>query len=172
MTADSNRSQLRSNPVFWIMLALPASAVIAGLTTLGIALHSADRPLPAAYHWEGARLDEDFARARAAAVAGVAVTFEATPASHRCVATVSNAPRDTAALYLQLTHGSSADFDRTLRLPRISAGRYSGNCADFPAGRWRIDIEDDTHSWSLRGSAEGPLRRVTLRARDPDGVLR
>ena len=83
-----------------------------------------------------------------------------------------NAPRDTAALYLQLTHGSSADFDRMLRLTRISAGSYSGDCADIPAGRWRISVEDDTHDWSLRGFAQGPLRQVTLRARDPDGVLR
>jgi hypothetical protein len=163
---------LRSNPVFWIMLALPAAAVIAGLTTLAIALHSADRPLPAAYHWEGTRLDADFARARAAAAAGVVVTFEVQAASHRCVASVSHAPRDAAALYLQLTHGSSADLDRLLRLPRIGAGSYSGECADIPAGRWRISIEDEAHSWSLRGFAEGPLRQVTLHARDPDGALR
>jgi hypothetical protein len=172
MKTTASTSQLRSNPVFWIMLALPAAAVIAGLTTLGIALRSADRPLPAAYHWEGARLDEDFARARAAAAAGIAVTFEARPESHRCVATVNNVRGDPAALYLQLTHGSSADLDRMLRLPRIGAGSYAGDCADIPDGRWRISVEDDAHEWSLRGIAEGRLRRVTLRARNPDGAVR
>ena len=50
MNAPSNHAQLRSNPVFWITLALPAAAVLAGLSTLAIALHNADRPLPTAYH--------------------------------------------------------------------------------------------------------------------------
>ena len=79
MTATSNHSQLKSNPVFWIMLALPAAAVLAGLSTLAIALHSADRPLPAAYHWEGARLEEDFARARTAAAYGIELKIAIAP---------------------------------------------------------------------------------------------
>ena len=56
------------NPVFVLIWALPAAAVIAGVATLLIALEDADRALPASYHWEGARLDEDFERARRAAL--------------------------------------------------------------------------------------------------------
>ncbi|MEO8016566.1 MAG: FixH family protein [Pseudomonadota bacterium] len=165
-------SQFRRNPVFWIMCALPAAAVLAGLSTLAIALRSGDGALPAAYHWEGARLDADFVRARTAAAAGIEMTFEARPASHHCVATVRNAPGNTAALYLQFTHGRNADLDRTLRLQRIGVGRYAGDCAAIPAGRWRIAVEDDAHGWSLHGLAEGPLRQFTLRAQDPDGRTR
>ena len=46
----------------WVLL---GAAVIASLATLAIALRDADRPLPAAYHWEGEHLDRDFALARA-----------------------------------------------------------------------------------------------------------
>ncbi len=169
MKATAEASQLRSNPVFWIMCALPAAAVVASLSTLAIALRG-DGPLPAAYHWEGERLEADFARARIAATAGVELTFEWRPATHDCVATLIRAPADVRALELQITHHSDADLDRPLQLKRVDAGRYQGECAAIPAGRWRISVEDDARSWSVRGRVDGPIDRFTLRARNPDAA--
>jgi uncharacterized protein len=159
---------LRANPVFWLMWALPGSAVVAGLTTLGIALHDADRPLPEAYHWEGERLDADFARQRAAATLGVRVTFEV--ADGRCAAHLSGSGGDPAALDVLLTHGSDAGLDRALKLPRIAAGQYAAECAPAPAGRWRISIEDPSGAWTLRASVDGSPTRIDLRAHDPAGA--
>ncbi|MEO8065023.1 MAG: FixH family protein [Pseudomonadota bacterium] len=171
VNAPPEKSQLRSNPVFWIMWALPGATVFAGLATLGIALHSADRPLPPAYHWEGDRLDQDFALARNAAASGAGLHFEAPRAGGYCLATLSHAPADAAFLYLQLTHGSNADLDRTLRLQRVEAGKYGSECQAIPAGRWRISVEDDARTWSLRGTAGGHLEQVELRARDPGAPM-
>ena len=62
---------MRANPVLWFVWALLGATVIAGLTTLAIALREADRELPASYHWEGELLDRDFARMRTAASHGI-----------------------------------------------------------------------------------------------------
>jgi hypothetical protein len=159
---------LRANPVFWLMWALPGSAVVAGLTTLGIALHSADRPLPEAYHWEGERLDADFVRQRAAATLGVRVTFEA--ADGRCTAHLAGSAADPPALDVLLTHGVDASLDRALKLPRIGSGEYAGNCTAPPAGRWRISIDEPSGAWGVRGTIDGGLSRIDLRARDPAGA--
>ena len=170
MTPASNHSQLRANPVFWIMLALPASAVLAGLSTLAIALHSADRPLPPAYHWEGERLEEDFARARSAAALGIELTLTIAPQEGTCRLSLRHAPGDPAAIYLQLTHGVDAGLDRIVRLARVAAGEYRAGCAPIPAGRWRVSVEDEAHRWSVRGVADGTVTRLELRARNPDGA--
>jgi hypothetical protein len=150
------------------MWALPGSAVVAGLMTLGIALHGADRPLPEAYHWEGERLDADFARQRAAAALGVRVIFEA--AHGRCVAHLSASAGNPPALDVLLTHGSDAGFDRALKLPRIAPGEYAGDCAAVPPGKWRVSIDDPAGAWSVRASIDGSPARIELQARDPAGA--
>jgi uncharacterized protein len=155
------------NAVFWLIWMLPGSAVLASFATLAIALHGADRALPATYHWEGERLDADFARARRGASLGVAVTLEV--ARGECVATVRNAPGGAATLELELANAATAALDRALVLQRDAAGSYRGECADLPAGRWWISLREPTADWSVRARVEGPLTSVELRARDPAG---
>lgn len=160
------REQLRNNPVFWIMWLLPASAVVAGLTTLAIAVRDADRALPASYHWEGERLDADFERLRAAAAQRLAVTLHIPAQRGECVALLE-APRPPAALDLLVTSGTDASRDRRVRLTRAPSGEYRGACEPLPPGRWRADLGDEARSWSIRGRFDTPTARVELRARDP-----
>jgi len=157
----------KANPVFLLMWALPGAAVLASFATLAIAMHGADHALPEAYHWEGERLDADFARQREAVKRGVLVTFAAT--GGRCVARLETSAGDPAALDVLLTHGVDAALDRALKLPRVAAGEYAAACAPPPAGRWRISIDDAAGAWSVRAATNGTLARVELRARDPGG---
>ena len=157
----------RANPVFWIMWLLPAATVVAGFATLAIAVRGADRALPEVYHWEGERLDEDFARQRRAVALGVEVTLEFV--AGQCVATLRGEVGDPASLDLLLTHGSDAGLDRRVRLQRTERGIFRAPC-QVPPARWRIAIDDPAGTWSLRAKlAPDPGRGagVTLRARDP-----
>jgi hypothetical protein len=165
-TPEGNIPSLRSNPVFWLMWLLPGSAVLASFATLGVALKGADRPLPKDYHWEGERLDHDFARARAAAALGVEVRLELQ--GGQCRALISPLDTEPAALDLLLTHGVDAGLDRRTRLTRIAAGEYRSACAPLAPGKWRIALEDDAAQWALRGNVDGRADHVLLRARSPD----
>lgn len=156
-----------TNPVYWLMWLLPSSAVVAGLATLFIALRAGDRPLPDIYHWEGARLDADFARARTAAALGIEVDFDAR--GGQCRAVVRNVPRDPPALNLLLINGNEAELDQRLRLLRVAPGEYRAACALIPEGRWRVAFDDDSGAWSLRGVAAGIIDSLSLRAISPDG---
>jgi len=160
-------SQYRSNPVFWIMWLLPASAVVGGLVTLGIALRSADRALPPGYHWEGEHLDQDFAQQRLAATHGIEVDLE-WQAAGECTATLRRAPDDPATLTLMFTHSSDAGLDRVMLLRRTQAGVYTGNCAPLPMGRWRVALESG--AWAIRTQVSGNRTRLALHARNPDGA--
>jgi hypothetical protein len=167
MNTESAIPSPRRNPVFWIMWLLPAATVVAGFVTLAIALDGADRPLPADYHWEGDRLDADFARARNAEALGLASTLEVRDGS--CRVNLHGSANDPASLNLLLTHGSDAGLDRRLRLARTGAGEYRAACAPLDAGKWRVLLDDDSSRWLLRGVADGRFERLDLRARQPDG---
>jgi hypothetical protein len=156
-----------TNPVYWLMWLLPGSAVVAGFATLFIALRSGDRPLPESFHWEGARLDADFARARSAAALGIEVEFDARHG--QCHVVVRHIPRDPAAINLLLTNGGDANLDRRLRLMRIAPGEYRAACAPIAPGRWRVTLDDDSGTWSVRDIATGNLETLAIRARNPDG---
>jgi hypothetical protein len=154
------------NPVFWIMWLLPCSAVVAGLSTLAVALNAGDRALPQEYHWEGDRLDRDFARARSAAALGIEVVLEVR--GGQCHAALRGAVDDVAALNLLLTHGSDASLDRRVRLARIATGDYRAPCAPLASGKWRVAVDADAASWALRGVVDTGKTTV-LSARNPAG---
>jgi hypothetical protein len=155
--------------VFWLMWLLPGSAVVAGLSTLAIALRHGDRTLPVEYHWEGEHLEHDFALARNAAAHGIVVEFVSNAAHGECVATVRSAPNDPASLTLLLTNGAEVGLDRVVYLGRVAAGQYAGRCAAIPAGHWRVSLEDSAGQWSIRTQLTGGMTHLTLRARSPDG---
>jgi hypothetical protein len=158
---------MRANPVLWFVWVLLGGTVIAGLSTLAIALRSADRPLPETFHWEGPHLDRDFALARNAATHGTVVSFSSV--GGECRAVVSSAPNDAPALNLLFAHGSDASLDRALYLKRIAPGDYRAACAALPAGRWRVALEDSAGQWAIREELDGDAAQLTLRARNPEG---
>lgn len=149
------------NPVFWLMWLLPGSTVVAGFVTLAVAIQGADRPLPVEYHWEGARLDADFDRARHAAELGLTITFSIRDG--QCNAVVVNAPDEPAALNLLLTHGSDPGFDRRIRMQPVSQGGYRAACEPLAAGKWRLAFDDDSAKWALRGVAEGSTAHLEVK---------
>jgi uncharacterized protein len=160
---------LRNNPVLWLVWVLLGSVVIAGFVTLAIAVRSADRPLPATYHWEGENLDRDFARARHAAQLGVEVRLSVDPAG-TCLASLRSAPGDPASLTLLLTNGSDPGLDRVILLRRTSPGEYGAACAPIPDGRWRVSLADPDGNWIIRTQVVGTPGSLELRARNPDGA--
>src|SRR3954463_16442163 len=170
MNAATVDSPLRRNPVFWIMIGVPAATVVAGLTTLGIALREADPPLPQTYHWEGEHLDRDFAQQRNAAAHGIEVALATNAADGMCTAHVSAAPDDPAALTLLFSNAADPGLDRVVLLKRAAAGEYRGACAPIPSGGWRVALE--AGQWSIRTQLRGGVDHLTLRARDPDGAGR
>lgn len=165
---DTHDSGIRRNPVFWLMWLLPGAAVAASFATLAIALDGADTKLPAAYHWEGAALDEDFDRARRAFERGIGATLTVDAARGECFLDVRGDASDN--LRLLLTHSADASLDRQVLLRRTATGDFRAPCASVPAGRWRVALDDDAAGWSLRARVDGALDAVELRARDPGGA--
>jgi len=150
--------------VLWLVIALPASAVIAGLSSWAIAASRGDRELPSAYHWEGGALDRDDARRAAAAGMGLRATLRVDVASGRCLVTLEGA--SPATLRLDLTHPTDQAADRHVQL-QGAAGVYSGACAQLPAAHWWLQLTDDQGAWMLRGRAAATAAHAALTATLP-----
>ena len=160
---------MRANPVLWFVWLLLGSTVIAGLSTLAIALREADRELPASYHWEGENLERDFALQRNAAAHGIEVSLAVDAARGQCSARVKSAPNDPSALNLLLVNATDVNLDQAVRLTKTAPGVYGGACLPPAEGRWRIALEDDPVSWAIRAQLTGHVDGVALRARKPQG---
>jgi hypothetical protein len=160
MTTD-----LRKNPVFWLIWLILGAAVLAGSGMVVISLQGADRALPDIYHWEGERLDADFERARVAARLGLEA--ELVIVNGACQLTLRGT--EAAALQLRLTSGSDAHQDRTATLSREADGIYRAECAPLTRGKWRVALQDSANTWALRSQVDEPAARIELRARIPEG---
>jgi hypothetical protein len=169
VNSASTDHPLSANPVLWFVWLLLGSTVVAGLITLGIALRSADRELPASYHWEGELLDRDFAMMRNAARHGVEVALTVEPAG-RCSARLKSAPNDPPAIHVLFVNSKQAELDQAVRLFREKTGLYYGPCHPMPEGSWRMVLEDDAGQWAIRGLQQGAIHELMLRARDPAGA--
>jgi len=153
------------NPVLWLVIALPALAVVASFWSLALALSRGDRELPASYHWEGGGLEADAAHLGRAAALGLRAELRVDAATQRCSVTLQGAA--PAALRLDLTHPTTQGSDRHVLLQE-SGGSYSAACASLPGAHWWIQLSDARGSWLLRARTSGALQApLTLKAGSP-----
>jgi hypothetical protein len=156
------------NPVLWITVALPLVTVVASFLTLGAALVHPDNELPEQYHWEGFRLDRDFARAERAAALGVRASFEGLGTAGGCGVTLELQGPAPRSLSLTLTHGTQPSLDQSLVFHQVAEGSgratFIGKCQTMPDGHWRAELTDAENGWSIRQSLRGSLSHAVLAA--------
>jgi len=161
----------RGNAVLWITCALPLAAVAGSFLTLGAAILHPDSELPEEYHWEGVKLDRDFARADKAAALGVRAVLENFGSSGTCSVRLELQGESPARLSVRMIHATQPALDRVVPLRRSGATRalasYTGDCRAAPEGHWRIELTDAENGWTIRQNLRGPLASMRLDAGSP-----
>ncbi|MFO1427794.1 MAG: FixH family protein [Steroidobacteraceae bacterium] len=153
------------NWVLWIAIGVPTLTVCASALTLYLAVSRSEPELPPQYHWEGAALDQDIARADAARRLGAQVHVDfTTPGTVQ--AQLRFAPGSTAArpaeLQLRLTHATLPALDRSVRLVLDPAsGSYAARLDALPTGHWLVQLDGGT-DWRLRGEFDSPAQGWAL----------
>jgi hypothetical protein len=157
------------NPVLWITVALPLVTVVASFLTLGAAIVHPDNELPEQYHWEGFRLDRDFARAERAAALKARAAFDGLGTAGRCEVTLALQGSTSRTLSLRLTHATQPSLDQDLVFHRLTeqsgSALYAGECHAMPDGHWRAELNDAENGWSIRQNLRGSLRHAVLESR-------
>jgi hypothetical protein len=159
--ASPNAAAQGPNYVLWLVIAIPALTVVAGLSTLGLCIARADRELPARFHWEGSGWDKDMHSAAMASQLGIRahVVFDA--ATQQCRVTLSGPPSD--ALRLEITHPIEPSADRHVVLQK-HGDDFTAACPTLQAAHWYLELADDHVGWAVRGRLEGAERQVDLDA--------
>jgi uncharacterized protein len=149
----------------YVMVGVPALAVIASFVTLGLAIHGRDTTFPATFNWEGTPFDRDVERTARAQALGVHATLALEADGGRCTGTLAIDGALPAALHVQLTHATRSQLDQSLVLTR-RGDRYSGACAAPVDGHWYVSVSDPAETWRVRREFDGALGVVDLRS-DP-----
>lgn len=141
----------------WFLMALPMSAVIAGLVTAWIAFKDPDPLVSEDYYKEGMTIYQVLEREARARELGL--TARMTMRDDTLEVTLDGR-LDTRPTRLQLdiAHPTRAAQDATVILHANAEGRYQGNLpAITTPGKRRIRIEPEDRAWRLSGQWEAPF---------------
>lgn len=154
-------------PLVWLLISFPLTAVIAGFYTLYLAIQSKDGLVVDDYYQKGKEINLSLARDRAAEQLGLHASVHLDSAIQEVIAKLS--ARQTVSLPEKLDarwlHATRAGFDHTQTLVRAADGLYRAAFPELPPGHWYLQIE--TSEWRLQGSFNVPSdTRLELKSGD------
>jgi hypothetical protein len=143
-------------PTVWLLIALPLSAVLGGITTLVLAVNSDDGLVVDDYYRRGKEINRVLARDRAAADLGLSAHLVVDPQTG--LVRVNVGARQgvvlPAEIELKLLHATRAGFDQTVMIARTPGGAYHAGVHALAPGHWYLELS--TSDWRLVGSLVAP----------------
>ena len=145
----------------WFLIALPASAVVASLYTVSLAVRTTDSLVVSSEDGMDVVTSRHLAAERVAAELGVratlAIDLETGAIQARLAADQALDPPKT--LQLLFSHPAFASRDRVIALTAAMPDMdgtpvWSGHLVDVPDGRWYVVLADGD-TWRLTGSWSG-----------------
>ncbi len=150
----------------WFLMSLPATAVVAGLTTAWIAVQSADGLVVGDYYKEGLAINQTLERDDAAHALGLTATLKSEDGA-MTLTLAGHLKAYPEELILTLAHPTHQGMDHTLTLHHAGGGHYRAALPAMPAGKWHAQLIDAASTWRLAGVLHSPFQQaVTLSSDD------
>lgn len=155
----------------WFLIALPASVVIAGISTLFIAIEHADSLVVDDYYKKGLGINQVLAEDEAATRLGLAAEMTVDLSSRQIYVVLDNTHQSLPEqLQLRWIHPTDSAQDHTLALGKVGEERYRGEFPFAPQGRWYLQLSGELPTpWLLRSVViigDNPLVQLQFNA-DP-----
>lgn len=140
----------------WFLMSLPATAVVAGVATVWIAVQSADGLVVGDYYKAGLAINQTLARDDAARALALAATLknENGALALRLSGRLQTYPEQ---LVLQLSHPTHQGMDHSLGFHHTGGGHYRATRPAMPDGKWHAQLADGASSWRLSGVLYTPF---------------
>lgn len=135
----------------WILIAGPATVIVAGVITVWLAVVSNDGLVTDDYYKQGLAVNQSLQRDKLATDLGVVAQLMRSDLNIRLVLTTESEAVFPSSLLLRLSHPTRAGQDQVVRLEREAPGIYRGRLVEGISGRWRTSIEDPVAGWRLQG---------------------
>lgn len=152
---DTAKRHWSREPWVWLLIALPSTAVIAGMITLYLAVTSSDGLVVDDYYKRGKAINRDLARDQAAAAYHLQATLDYDAATDHLTVTLQ--ARDYTLppeVRLSVLHPTMAGRDQVVILTHLGAGQYRGAVTSLARGNWYVQLEAD--DWRLSGTLTVP----------------
>ncbi|MGI9232682.1 MAG: FixH family protein [Woeseiaceae bacterium] len=158
----------------WFIIALPAAAVVGGLTTVWISLQTTDSLVVQSDDGMQIVAERRVMAERLAAELNLAAALDINLESGAILATMRSGALESipVALQLEFSHPAFANRDQQITLnsaPPDEAGNpvWSGHFVSVPNGRWYVTLTSDD-DWRLAGEWQGESQMTLRPAETPD----
>jgi len=148
-------------PYVWMIILIPASAVVMGVVMMSLAIVSNDGLVEDDYYKLGKDINRVLTRDINAARMGLAAVSEFDRDNGKVIVSFKkNANKiRLGILRLRLLHATRAGFDQDLTLQRLPDGRYYALFKSMAPGRWYLQLE--SKDWRLIGEISSPDGTLT-----------
>lgn len=146
-------------PLVWMVIAIPGSAVLVGFALLVISVKTFSGVVVDDYYEQGLQINRVLDRDRAAARHRMSARLRLDDEKHEVVVALASAPalKPPGRITVGLYHATRAGLDRVLVLRRGAGGSYAGSLAPLEPGEWDVQIEAE--DWRLTGRLRAGLTR-------------
>lgn len=145
----------------WILIALPGSAVVAGMITLYLAIRSDDGVVAEDYYTKGLAINQVLDRQDRAQQLGLTAELEQDGQNFVLILNSKRELALPAQIRLALVNPVRAGLDQSVLLKRHGL-KYVGAFQPVRAGRWKITVEDEGGIWQLFTETSLPLANGVL----------
>lgn len=141
-------------PMVWLAISIPLSAVIYGIFFLTVSITSFDGMVVDDYYKVGKQINRVLKRDRAAQAHGLRAQMSVE--GETLVVFIASSPgyKPPPALEISFFYSTRADLDKETFVEQTSPGIYKGPIPKLETGRWNVQIASD--DWRLLGSMRAP----------------
>ena len=148
MTAVTAGRPWYREPWVWLVIGVPASAVIAGIVMLIIAIVSFDGLVADDYYKRGLEINQDLRREQAAAAVGLTASIER--GDGRLIVTLEASDPDfdyPDMVEVGLYHATRNGIDQRVLAYYLEERRYAAAIPELAPGRWNVGVS--TPDWRV-----------------------
>ncbi|HHJ16506.1 MAG TPA: hypothetical protein ENJ80_07390 [Gammaproteobacteria bacterium] len=143
----------------WFLIALPASAVFAGIATLILAIQSPNAMVVDDYYKEGLAINQQLHRQTAAHNMDLKALLRS-DGKQLSLELSASEPVPDDSISLQFIHVTRAELDREVTLQRQPDGRYLAQLPELANGAWNLHLRGGDGNWEIRArlTLDGPFQ--------------
>ena len=150
MTAQASGPWYRE-PWPWLLMAGPATVVVAGIATAVLAFRSSDGVVADDYYKQGLAINRVLERGARARLLGVTATVGFDNVANTVNILVTSHAPALPRLRLTLVHPTRPGVDQAIVLKHSGEGRYTGRVDTSRSANWNLTLEDEQATWRVAG---------------------
>lgn len=147
----------------WFLMALPASAVVAGITTVFIATSNRDNLVVDNYYKQGLAINQTLTQQQQASAMKLQATVAWQNESGKLQVQLSGSQSvNDQVLKLTIAHATLAERDQFVILDRVAANQYTGTVKPLEFGKWHFILEPVSAQWRIEADVALPKQSWVL----------